>query len=74
MLTIQTLRKELRQAGYKMRVKTYTDFKAVIVMNADGDAMPSIFTTDTRPQWQKAIAIKAPYKGNLTDGFYNVVL
>lgn len=38
-IDIKTMRRELKALGYKVRVKTYSDFSAATVLDADGDAV-----------------------------------
>jgi hypothetical protein len=80
-LTIKDLRKELKEIGYKLKIKTHCSFKAGDILSPEGQKISGskfFFSQDEAKQWREkhaqALSIKDKYKGKLFDGFYRVVL
>lgn len=74
MYTIAELRKALKTAGYKLQIKTYSDFKAGIIKDNNGATMPSIYTQENYKHWEAARQIREFYKGKVFDDLYRVVI
>ena len=76
--TVQELRKELKAAGYKLSVKTYSEFKSGEIRAPNGDGLTGYFTPEGfaahREKHAPAFAILEKYKGQTFDGEYRVVL
>ena len=76
--TVQELRKELRAAGYKLNVKTYSDFKSGEIRAPNGDGLTGYFTPEGlaahRARHTAAFDILDKYKGQTFDGDFRVVL
>ena len=76
--TVQDLRKELKTAGYKLSVKTYSDFKSGEIRAPNGDGLTGYFTPEGfaahRARHAAAFAILDKYKGQTFDGGFRVVL
>jgi hypothetical protein len=76
--TVQELRKELRAAGYKLSVKTYSDFKSGEIRAPNGDGLTGYFTPEGlvahRARHAAAFDILDKYKGQTFDGDFRVVL
>jgi len=77
--TIKEARAAFRAIGYKIRVKTYSDFCAATVLAPNGDAINGgrMFTpeeiTAFRAQHAAALALVDTFKGRTFDGDFRVV-
>ena len=76
--TVKELRAELKAAGYKLSVKTYSDFMAGQIKSADGEAISGYFTPEAlaahRQRHARAFDLLEKYKGQTFDGAFRVVL
>lgn len=68
------IRKAFKAINYKVKFKTYSDFIATDIINAKGDIMPSMFTSDTLAAFKQAIDLKNTLKGQCFDSGYRVVI
>ena len=80
-LTIKDLRKELKEIGYKLKIKSYSEFKAGDIISHEGHKINGSQWFNSKAEheaWrakhEQALSIKDKYKGKLFDGFYRVVL
>jgi hypothetical protein len=80
-LTIKDLRKELREIGYKLKINSYSEFKAGDIISPEGHKINRsqwFGSKSEAEEWRKkheqALKIKDKYKGKLFDGPIRVVL
>ena len=80
-LMIKDLRKELKEIGYKLKIKSYSDFKTGDVIGEDGqeiNRVQSFADQDEYKAWRakhgQALDIIDKYKGKLFDRPHRVLL
>ena len=72
--TIKELRKELKEAGFKLKIVTHSDFKAGTIFHNDGTKLTSIMNREGFEKFKKATEIREKYKGKIFDGLYRVTI
>jgi len=76
--TLSEARKAFRAIGYKIRVKTYSDFCAATVVTPNGETLNGgYFTPEELARFQAehapALAVLDTFKGRTFDGAFRVV-
>ena len=74
LFTINQLRLELKNNGYRLKIKTYSEFKSAEIIASNNLVLPSIFTKGNLKEWKIALDIKEKYKGKIFDNGYPVIL
>jgi hypothetical protein len=73
-MLLSEARKSFKQIGFKVKVKSFSFGRHASIYDAQGNMMPSIFTSETFKYWQPAIALKekvAPvFDDNSSDKVY----
>ena len=76
--TVTELRRELKAIGYKVKIKTYSEFKSGQIVDSNGDPISGYFTPSEfeihREKHKSAFDILDKYKGNTWDGEFRIVL
>lgn len=76
--TLTELRRELKSIGYKVKIKTYSEFKSGTIMDLNGEELSGYFSPEElnlhREKHCDAFAILDKYKGNTFDGMMRIVL
>lgn len=76
--TVTELRRELKAIGYKIKVKTFSDFKSGTIVDSAGETLSGYFTPDEltlhREKHRAAFAVLEKYRGKTFDGMMRIVL
>ena len=76
--TVTELRRELKAIGYKVKIKTYSEFKSGQIVDSNGDPLSGYFTESEfeihREKHKSAFDILDKYKGNTFEDGLRVVL
>jgi flavodoxin len=74
-MTIDTIKKDLKALGYKVTVKTYSDFKSIIVRDHEGITInTSTITAQHIEKYKKFYDYKKTITARIYDGFMPVTL
>lgn len=75
---LKDLRQELKAIGYKVKIKTYSEFKSGTIVSNDGEPISGYFTPEELIEHQKkhnpAILVRDKFKGKVWDGEFRIVL
>lgn len=76
--TLKDLRQELKAIGYKVKIKTHSEFKSGTIVSADGESISGYFTPEELIEHQKkhnaAIHVRDKFKGKVWDDEFRIVL
>lgn len=76
--TLKDLRQELKAIGYKVKIKTYSEFKSGTIVSNDGESISGYFTPEELIEHKKkhnsAILVRDKFKGKVWDGEFRIVL